>query len=72
MNTENSADESKLMHLKRATDIPTIQDKNHPVYWSEEKWQTEYFNLNQEELAKLEMFKNLVIQKYEEAQATNN
>ena len=51
--------------------MPTNPDKNSPVYWSEEKWQTEYFNQNPEVLWKLETFKDMIIRKYEEQQEGN-
>lgn len=73
---EDSMDDVKLTsinHFKeeqkqKAADMPKIEDKNHPVYWSETKWQTEYFNENPNALWALEGYKNMVIRKYEEEQ----
>lgn len=50
----------------KAQDLQKIEDQNHPVYWTEEAWQTKYFNENPQEWVKLEMFKNEIIKKYEE------
>ena len=52
--------------ITKAGDMPKITDPNHPVYYSEEKWQEMFFNTNPEMLNKLEMYKNVIIKKYEE------
>lgn len=66
MRQEDSMDDVKMAGMKRAVDLPKIEDKQHPVYYSEEKWQEMFFNTNPEMLLKLEMYKNMVIEKYEE------
>ena len=63
---ENSMDEVKMAGMKKAADLPKIEDKQHPVYFSEEKWQEMFFSHNPEMFLKLEMFKNMIIEKYEE------
>ena len=52
--------------ITKATDLKRIEDPNHPVYYSEEKWQEMFFNTNPDMLLKLEMYKNMIIEKYEE------
>ena len=72
MRQEDSMDEVKKTGMvTKAGDMPTNPDKNSPVYWSEEKWQTEYFNQNPEALWKLETFKDMIIRKYENEQEGN-
>ena len=69
---EDSMDDVKMAGMvKKAGDMPTNPDKNSPVYWSEEKWQTEYFNQNPEALWRLETFKDMIIRKYENEQEGN-
>ena len=57
----------KNKEVDKARDLKLIEDNNHPSYWSEEAWQTKYFNENPQEWMKLEMFKDEIIRKYEQA-----